>query len=684
MQAESGAWFRCLFPIPDALGWKGDRKALVEYLGAGVAMKDVVDFRNAMASLRFGSKSDRIALSAADARLFPCLFVDEKGAPYCVLSLNASGYFVYDGTAGAFSTIAAPSGRGLLVVFKPLSDDADSILSSSPDWLRFIVSRFKKYLGTALGFSFLLGAISLLYPLLIAALYSQMTIRGNERIVLKLGAGVAIFIVAETGFRSLRAYLLRYTSLRTGKILGEELFRRLMAFQASFTESASTEAQIRRMKDLRNVANFIAGQALSAIFDLPFVFIMLLWLVNAGGAVAIVPVLALIVFLGASLLAYPAMKKVQSAASAARSERMDKASWIIKGIEDISTAGMADHWRKEFIDSSVRSAFATHAEACASAAISVLSGFFVSGGGVATLYVGVLAVLSGTLRSTALVAAMMLVWRVLGIARSTFIILNQIDSLGNSLRQLQRFMALPQETRPVAFTVPHHLPEGALQFRDVSFRYGPEGYPALYGVTFTAEKGRITVLAGHLGAGKTTALKLSLALYRAQAGRILFGPFNIQQSEPGVLRRAFAYANEEPAVLWGTISDFVAGDSGLDRRRLIEAAERLGLNDLLAEAGLSFDTAIDETGPKLDEDLERLLVLMRAFCRKAPLYLVDEQDFKDPGRFRAPFIRELRRVAGTGAAVLVASNDPAVQAAADRIVRLESGRVSNITNRGSA
>jgi ATP-binding cassette subfamily C protein/ATP-binding cassette subfamily C protein LapB len=659
------------------LGWKGDLGALAEFLGSGSDIDGLTEFRNTMAALRFGSRADRLELDSADERLFPCLFVSSDDEPLCVFSRNENGYFAYDGLSGKFVVLHTPRGRGQLVSFSPLADDADSILASRSDWLRLVGARFKSHFATALGFSFALGAFSLLYPLFISSLYGQMSIRGNGAAVMKLGLGVGLFMLAESGFRYLRSSLLGYASLRSGKIIGEELFRRLLAFQSSFTESASIEAQVRRMKDLRNVADFIAGQALSAIFDLPFIVFMLVWLINVGGALAAVPVAALAVFLLASVIAYPLMKRIQSLSAASRTARMDAANTIIECAEDIVSTGMRDAWQRKFDLTSANAAAFSFSEVSAAAAVSVVSGFFVAAGGLATLYVGVLAVLAGALKPAALVAAMMLVWRVLGVARSTFIVLNQIDSLASSLRQLERFMVLPQETRPIAFTVPQSLPDGDLQFKDVSFRYGAEGYPALYSVSFVASAGSITVLSGRQGAGKTTVLKLALSLYRAQAGRVMIGPFNIQQMEPTVLRRAVAYAAEKPALLPGCLKNFFAGAE----ESFAEAAARIGLEDALAAEGLSYDSEMQAIAARDSGDIERLAVLCRAFTRRASIYLFDEQLFRNAERYRTLFAAEIKRLAGSGAVVLVVSNDQALLDIADRIVHLDAGRVTAIDNR---
>lgn len=681
MTHDISPWSRCLFPLLDALGWKGDRSVLIDDFGSIENIADLNDFRNALADLRFDSRADRIRLDLIDERLLPCLFVSDEGAPCCLLKRQEEGFFTFDGESGSFKNLALSRDRGTAVYFHPLAEEADTIFASRSDWLVLVAGRFKKNIITAFAFSLALGVISLLYPILIAALYGQMTIRGNESKILVLGLGVVAFISAETCFRYLRSVLLGYTSLRSGKILSEEIFRRLLAFQSSFTESASIEAQVRRVKDLRNIADFVSGQALSALFDLPFIIFMLLWMSKVGGSLALVPSLALIGFGVCSAFLYPVMKRIQAKAIAARAKRMDLASNIILGVEDIVAAGMGCAWLKKFDTASANYALASYSESSAAAALASFSSFFVSAGGLATLYVGVRNVVAGEMQSAALVACMMLVWRVLGIARSVFVILSQIEALSGSVRQLQRFMSLPQETKPVAFTVPQRLPEGDLSFKDVSFRYGPEGYPALYSVSFSAESGKLTVLTGRQGAGKTTLLKLALALYRPQSGRTMLGPFNIQQSDPKVLRRSIAYVSEKPMLIRGNLGDFICGSLDRHDPRVQGILDRLGLNGAMAERGISLQTSVEDLEKVEFDDVRRLAAIARACVRRASLYLLDEQIFHDQARYQAAYIGELRKLAENGVPMIVVSNDQAVISIADRVVRLDAGRVKAVEDR---
>lgn len=352
------------------------------------------------------------------------------------------------------------------------------------------------------------------------------------------------------------------------------------------------------------------------------------------------------------------------------------ASLIITNVSRVAGSNMSATWGEKFGKASAEGALAGYEEATRGAAISALSGLFVSGGGLATLYFGIESVISGTMRPQALVASMMLVWRVLGIARSAFVVMTQIDSLDSSARQLSKFMSLPQETGTAPFTAPAAVPEGDLRFVDVAFRYGPEGYPALSGINLVAKAGEITALSGRAGSGKTTLVKLALALYRPQIGRVMAGRLNVQQIEPTLMRRTFAYAPAIPVLLPGALREFIRGSSGMRDDDIEDLALRSGLKAILERYGLGLDAQAEDARYPLPQEAVRLASICRALAKRSQFVLLDCVAGDDLDPAMRGIARLLRDAADDGASVLVTSDGPIGWVEADAHAELDSGRIT--------
>ena len=70
-------------------------------------------------------------------------------------------------------------------------------------------------------------------------------------------------------------------------------------------------------------------------------------------------------------------------------------------------------------------------------------------------------------------------------------------------------------------------------------------------------------------------------------------------------------------------------------------------------------------------------------CDERDVYLLDEPDANLDGEGSAWVAALLRELASAGKIVIVAAHTPAVIAAADRVVRLDAGRVVSIDERQS-
>ena len=77
-------------------------------------------------------------------------------------------------------------------------------------------------------------------------------------------------------------------------------------------------------------------------------------------------------------------------------------------------------------------------------------------------------------------------------------------------------------------------------------------YHILQGVDFEAPRGGLTMLLGRNGAGKTTCLRTIMGLWRASAGRIVYGNNEIQDLKtPAIARLGVAYVPENMGIFAG-------------------------------------------------------------------------------------------------------------------------------------
>jgi putative ABC transport system ATP-binding protein len=201
-----------------------------------------------------------------------------------------------------------------------------------------------------------------------------------------------------------------------------------------------------------------------------------------------------------------------------------------------------------------------------------------------------------------------------------------------------------------------------------AYRRGRERVHALRGVSLEVHPGEVVALLGRSGSGKTTLLNCLLGWETPDAGSVRV---------PG--------AATPEAAPWSTVAVVPQRFGLLDELTLADnvalPARLAGAGDpreaaLRALATLRLDHLADRVPDEVSLGEQQRTALARALVVR-PRYLVADEP---TGRLDEELsvhvlatLREVQATAGTG--VLIASHDPVVVAAADRVVRLSDGRV---------
>jgi ATP-binding cassette, subfamily C, bacterial CydCD len=212
----------------------------------------------------------------------------------------------------------------------------------------------------------------------------------------------------------------------------------------------------------------------------------------------------------------------------------------------------------------------------------------------------------------------------------------------------------PAATPPTPPQPPAHAP--SIHVDAVTVCHEGRAAPAPDHATFTIEPGRLTVLTGPSGGGKTTLLSCLLGFAEPTSGSITFRP------NPG--QNLFGWLPQDPTLFAGTVADNIRlGWPGAPDAAVAAAARDAALDDV------PLTRVLGQRGSGLSAGQRRRVSLARALLLERPILLLDEPTAGlDPDRESA-VIETLRRYA-VGHAVLAVSHRPALIAAADVVIDL--------------
>ncbi|MCC3860327.1 ATP-binding cassette domain-containing protein [Pseudemcibacter aquimaris] len=240
-------------------------------------------------------------------------------------------------------------------------------------------------------------------------------------------------------------------------------------------------------------------------------------------------------------------------------------------------------------------------------------------------------------------------------------------------------MKLKTEVNPNPDNLSQREFGGHILMDRVSFRYRQGAEPALLGTSFEVLPNEMMAVVGPNASGKSTILKVILAMYQNQAGQVILDGMDIRQINPLVLRQNIAYVPQESRFFHGTIAQNLRlSHPTASDEELMEACDLANLTNDIEQLPEKLETRIgDHTVHGLPSGFKQRLSLARAFLKKAPILLLDE-----PGQtldFEADkaFIDSLKKLKGTCTIIMV-SHRPSHVKLCDKVLSMENGMVVNL------
>ncbi len=202
------------------------------------------------------------------------------------------------------------------------------------------------------------------------------------------------------------------------------------------------------------------------------------------------------------------------------------------------------------------------------------------------------------------------------------------------------------------------------RFQGVRVTYG--GHHALRDVVVRVPAARLTVVAGPNGAGKSTFLELLAGVRRATSGHV-----TCEARSVAFVPQRTVVPDRLPVTVREVVTVGAWGEAGPWRR--VGAAGRRRVRDSMELLGL--EPLARRPFSALSGGERQRTLLAQGLARGAELLLLDEPttglDADSAARICEAVDREVRR----GVTVVCVSHDPLVVDRADRVVRLEGGRV---------
>ena len=279
---------------------------------------------------------------------------------------------------------------------------------------------------------------------------------------------------------------------------------------------------------------------------------------------------------------------------------------------------------------------------------------------------GVFSIQGGVITFGVMTAFLQLVGR---IQRPLADLARMIPTLVSALTSAERLMELEELPMEPTGEAVRMVGKAGVRLSDVSFQYDDGEEEVITHLTEDFPPGSLTAILGETGAGKTTLVRLILALVRPTAGRVtLYDGMREVEVSPQT-RGNLVYVPQGNTLFSGTIRDnLLLGRPDATDEELWEVL-RIACAEFVLSLPEGLDTACGEQGGGLSEGQAQRIAIARSLLRPGSVLLLDEATSAlDPETER----RMLERLtdARDGRTVIFVTHRTAVQEYCERVLRV--------------
>ena len=243
-----------------------------------------------------------------------------------------------------------------------------------------------------------------------------------------------------------------------------------------------------------------------------------------------------------------------------------------------------------------------------------------------------------------------MVWGGIGIARGVFTfgaltaflqIINQVKapfrnisglipqyfSMTPSAERLMELEELTDEKKETEIPDVDEFYEGleAIEGEGLSFRYQDDEEDVLENTDFSIPKGKLTVIFGKSGIGKSSLVKLLLSIESPTQGSLFLQTGQGRVPIDAGTRHLFAYVPQGNLIFSGTIREnLLFGRADAPEEEIRQAAQAACVWEDICAMPQGLDTPLGERGSGMSEGQIQRLAIARAILSRAPILLLDE------------------------------------------------------------
>jgi ABC-type multidrug transport system fused ATPase/permease subunit len=251
----------------------------------------------------------------------------------------------------------------------------------------------------------------------------------------------------------------------------------------------------------------------------------------------------------------------------------------------------------------------------------------------------------------------------------------QLQRSGVAAERIFQILEVPVEVTDKQDAIELPPIRGDVEFRDVFFSYIPN-VPVLRGLNMHIQAGQTAAIVGPTGAGKSTIAGLLTRFYDVQEGAVLIDGYNVKDVTQASLRRQIGVVPQDPFLFTGTIRENIRyGRLDANDEEIEQAADIVGVHDLIMQLPQGYETVIRERGRNLSVGQRQLISFARALLANPRILILDEAT-ANIDTFTELLVQQGLKKLLKGRTALVIAHRLSTIKNSDNIIVLQAGRIA--------
>ncbi len=225
--------------------------------------------------------------------------------------------------------------------------------------------------------------------------------------------------------------------------------------------------------------------------------------------------------------------------------------------------------------------------------------------------------------------------------------------------------------REASLTLP--APSGALTLESLTATPPGAQQAVLKNLSLHVSAGQVVGVVGPSGAGKSSLARVLVGVWPAMEGVVRLDGADVFRWDKAQLGPYVGYLPQDVELFEGSVAENIARFATIDSQKVVDAAQRAGVHDMILRFPNGYDTQIGVGGAVLSGGQRQRIGLARALYGDPVLVVLDEPNSNLDEAGEAALVAAIRDMKAAGRTVILITHRTKVLSTVDALLVLRDG-----------